>query len=200
MNPIVSSSDADAEDGLPEADYLWRCVHTKPKCEHIAARHIGQLGHDGLEVFCPRLRYHKNTRRGKVWFVEAMFPGYIFARFDLPRSLRAVNGAHGVTRVVRFADEFSVVPDQIIANLRSNFDESELITVQQTFLEGDEVELSEGPLKGATATVTKLLSGKERARVLLDFFGNRREIEVPLLALLGVRDARSEALSASPNN
>ena len=185
-------SDAEA---LPEPEYLWRCVHTKPKSEHIAARNVQMIGHDGIDVFCPRVRFCKSTKRGKVWFVESMFPGYIFVRFDLFRSLRAVNGAHGVTRVIRFADHFSSIDESVISELRLNFDkESELITVHQTLIEGDEVEVAEGALRGATAVVTKILPGKDRVRILLEFLGGSREIEVPLMSVLGNRNARSEAL------
>ena len=193
-----SSSDAstDNSEELPEAEYLWRCVHTKPKCEHIAAKHVQQLGHEWVDVFCPRVRYCKNTKRGKVWFVESMFPGYIFVKFDLYRSLRAINGAHGVTRVVRFAENYSVIPESAINDLRSNFDETELITVHQTLLEGDEVEVAEGPLKGATAVVTQIYPGKDRVRILLEFLGGSREIDVPLMSVLGNRNARGEALPA----
>ena len=191
----VSSDDSEE---LPEAEYLWRCVHTKPKCEHIAARHVQMIGHDGIDVFCPRVRYCKSTKRGKVWFVESMFPGYIFVKFDLYRSLRAVNGAHAVSRVIRFADHFSVISDSVIADLRTNFDqETELITVHQTLVEGDEVEVAEGALRGATAVVTKILPGKDRVRILLEFLGGSREVEVPLMSVLGNRNARGEALPAS---
>ena len=179
---------------MPEAEFLWRCVHTKPKCEHIAAKHVQMLGHDGVDVFCPRVRFCKNTKRGKVWFVESMFPGYIFVKFDLFRSLRGINGAHGVTRVVRFADNFSVVSDEVVDELRANFDDTELITVHQTMIEGDEVEVTEGPFKGANAVVRQIHPGKDRVRILLEFLGSNREVEVPLMSVLGTRNARGEAL------
>lgn len=203
VKPTASSSsgfnspDDDSEE-LPEAEYLWRCVHTKPKCEHIAARNVQMLGHEGVDVFCPRIRYCKSTKRGKVWFVESMFPGYIFVKFDLYRSLRAVNGAHGVTRVIRFADTFSVISDSVIADLRKNFDqETEQITVHQTLIEGDEVEVAEGALRGATAVVTRVLPGKDRVRILLEFLGSSREVEVPLMSILSNRNVRGEALPVS---
>jgi transcriptional antiterminator RfaH len=194
----LSSSSSDESEELPDAEYIWRCVHTKPKCEHIAARNVKMIGHEGIDVFCPRVRFCKNTKRGKVWFVESMFPGYIFVKFDLFRSLRAVNGAHGVTRVIRFANVFSEVNESIISDLRTNFDqETEQITVHQTLIEGDEVEVAEGALRGASAVVTKILPGKDRVRILLEFLGSRREIEVPLMSVLGNRNARGEALPAS---
>src|SRR5258708_9094266 len=61
---------------------IWFCLRTQPKHEHIAA---AALRHR-LEIRCfaPRVRFPKATRRGKVWFVEAMFPGYLFAQFVFP--------------------------------------------------------------------------------------------------------------------
>ena len=47
----------------------WYCLKTQTKREAIAAAHLREL--EGVEVFCPMLRYRKATRRGKVWWVEA---------------------------------------------------------------------------------------------------------------------------------
>ena len=58
-----------AKSHLPE----WFCVRCQTKREHIAAGHLRELL--GVEVFCPRLRYRKATRRGKIWWMEPMFPG-----------------------------------------------------------------------------------------------------------------------------
>src|SRR5260221_5470813 len=58
----------------------WFCLRAQPKREHIAAACLPQTCE--VEVFCPRLRFRKLTSRGPVWFIEAMFPGYLFARFD----------------------------------------------------------------------------------------------------------------------
>src|SRR5271166_6904013 len=58
----------------------WFCLKAQPKREHIAAACLRQISE--VEAFCPRVRFRKRTNRGPVWFVEPMFPGYLFARFD----------------------------------------------------------------------------------------------------------------------
>src|SRR5438128_7612163 len=50
----------------------------------------------GIECFSPRLRFRKLTNRGPVWFVEAMFPGYLFTRFVYSKQHRAVEASHGI--------------------------------------------------------------------------------------------------------
>lgn len=63
---------------LPERP-RWFCIRSRQKHEQIAAVHLRQIA--GVEVFCPRVRLKRNTRAGAKWFTEAMFPGYLFARF-----------------------------------------------------------------------------------------------------------------------
>ena len=58
----------------PVPSLAWFCLRAQPKHEHIAAQHLKKL--PGVEVFCPRVRFQRATRRGKVWFTEAMFPNY----------------------------------------------------------------------------------------------------------------------------
>src|SRR4029077_15110962 len=55
---------------------MWFCLRAHPKREHIAA--VGLRRQFGIGCFSPRVRFRKATRRGAVWFVEPMFPGYLF--------------------------------------------------------------------------------------------------------------------------
>ena len=55
----------------------WYCLRTQTKREHLAAASLWEIG--GIEVLSPRLRYKKVTRRGKVWWVEPLFPGQLLA-------------------------------------------------------------------------------------------------------------------------
>ena len=157
----------------------WYCIHTKPKSEHIASAHIGHL--DDVEVFCPRIRFQKKTRRGKVWFNEALFPGYTFAKFRIADNIRAVNGSHAVLRVVRFGqDSYPSIPDAIIEEWQHAVDDKKLITIEQSFEPGDEVEIIEGPMIGIRTIITRVFPAQERIRILLDLLGELREVEVSL--------------------
>src|ERR1700704_4790767 len=95
-------------------DALWFCLKTQPKHEHLAATALRrQLK---LMCFSPRVRFRKATRRGAVWFVEAMFPGYLFAEFIYPLLHRRVEHSSGICGVVHFGDQIATVgPDTIEA-------------------------------------------------------------------------------------
>lgn len=154
----------------------WYCVHTKPKCEHIAASVLRM--HEGMETYCPRIRFQRSTRRGKVWFVEALFPSYFFARFDLARSLRAVKHSQNVLRVVEFGGQPAVIPDETITSLRGEMHDAELREISVGIKVGDTVQLTDGPMRGLTGIVESLLNGEDRVRILLEFLGRQSFVEV----------------------
>ena len=172
----------------------WRCVRTKPKNEHLAAQQLRVLD-ESVAVFAPRLRHKKSTRRGTIWFVEALFPGYIFVQCDWTEWQRIVLATTGVTGMVHFGSTVPEVPDAVVNSLRDGFPEDETLVISQTVDVGDVVEVAEGPLRGVNATVTRLLPARDRVAILLDFMGSAREIEVPLMSLLGLRNARELALA-----
>src|ERR1041385_5012998 len=105
---------SEAPDGL-----AWFCLRSQPKHEHIAARHLRQM--PGVEVFLPRVRFRRKTRRGAEWTTEALFPNYLFARFDWHASLRRVHHAPGVSNVVHFGQRWPTISDNVMADLRRLF-------------------------------------------------------------------------------
>ena len=160
----------------------WYVVHTRPKCEHIAAGLMTGLA--GVETYCPRIRFQKNTRRGKVWFIEALFPSYFFARFIPTESMRAVKYSQSVIRVVDFGGNLTSVPDHVIVALKTEMKDVEICEVQVSVKIGDIVELTEGPMRGFKGIVNAMLSGADRVRILLEFLGRENAVEVPLSKIL----------------
>jgi transcriptional antiterminator RfaH len=168
----------------------WYCVHTKSKCEHVAAAAVRALGPD-VDVYCPRIRFQRRTPRGKVWFVEALFPSYFFARFSLYDYLRAVNGTHQVLRVVQFGEGYIPMPDHAIDVLRIEMKGEDIRIVEPKLTVGDNVELTEGPMRGFTGIIDRLIEGKDRVRILLDFLGRQSFVEVDASSLLNDLSPRS---------
>lgn len=166
----------------------WFCVHTKPKCEHLVAAALSQF--ESVEPWCPRLRFQRPTPRGKVWFTEALFPSYLFARFTVADSYRAVRHAHNVIRVVEFGGVPAPVPAEAIRQLKEEMGGQDLREVSYHVQVGDTVEVAEGPMLGLKGIVESFMSGEQRARVLLEFLGRQNLIEVSTAKLLSDRKAR----------
>lgn len=159
----------------------WFCLRSQPKREHIAAAHLRAI--EGIEVFNPRLRLRKATRRGPVTFVEALFPNYLFARFDLSHSLNAVKHSPSVSSVVHFGLQIPVIPDGVIADLKEELDGEGICEGDRSIEEGDEVTIEYGPFLGMHAVVLRVLSPHQRVEVLLEMLGRSTPVVVDPAAL-----------------
>jgi transcriptional antiterminator RfaH len=151
------------------SDRGWFCVRSQPKREHIAAAHLRLI--KGIEVFNPRLRIKKATRRGIVTFVEALFPNYLFAKFNPSASLHLVKHAPSVSSLVHFGNRVPQVPEKVIAELQASFDEDELQDCDRHVSPGDSVTVGEGPFLGVKATVLRVMAPFQRVEVLMELLG-----------------------------
>ena len=172
-----------------EDELAWYCVHTKPKSEHIAAAHLKQLPE--VEVYCPRIRFQRATKRGKVWFVEALFPSYLFARFTPKQMFRAVSHAAGVIRILRFGSRLATLPDESLEAIKEQVGEDQIKEIDDSVAVGDSVKVVEGPMAGLTGIVTHLLSGEHRVKVLLEFLGRENLVEVKVEKISNEASPRS---------
>jgi transcriptional antiterminator RfaH len=172
----------------------WFCLRAQPKHEHIAAAHLRKM--DGIEVFLPRVRFKRSTRQGMAWVTEALFPNYLFARFDWQNSLRQVQAARGVSGVVHFGERWPVIETAIITELQASVGTDELHTIATGLALGDIVEIADGSMRGLSAVVTRVMPGKERVAVLMDFLGRQTTIEVPMNSIIKEGDARATIFQA----
>jgi len=187
------NSDSQLSDSKEPA---WYCLRSKPKREHIAAAHL--RGVSGVTVFCPRVRFKRPTRQGLAWVTEAMFPSYLFAHFDLAKLQRAVEYAHDVKGIVRFADRYPTIEDQVLAQLQDHVGNQEVRELDYAPSEGDTVTIGEGAFAGLDAIVTQVLPARERVKVLLHFLGRDIEAEVECASIL--QQSAEPVATARPAN
>jgi len=178
----------------------WYCARTKPKHEHIAAANVAKRL--GLEVFHPRLRLERATRRGVVRVVEPLFPCYIFVRCVLDNCLDEIRHVTGISSLVHFGLKIPAVPEAAIVELKQCFESEKPMLVEDGVIPGAEVKIAEGVFMGFSGMVVRTLSAGQRVQILLDFLGrvtlaevdrkslrveNRRVADIlPLLATPGI--------------
>jgi transcriptional antiterminator RfaH len=154
----------------------WYCVRTQPKHEHIAAATLTR--NLSLEVFNPRLRLERATRRGVVRVVEPLFPCYLFVKCCLDERLDDIRYVNGVSSLVQFGQKIPVVAESIIEELRQCFEAEEPMSVEDRLYPGAEVVVGEGAFLGFSAIVVRLLPAKQRVQILLEFLGRTTIAEV----------------------
>jgi len=154
----------------------WYCARTEPKHEHIVAANVGR--NLGLEVFHPRLRMERATRRGVMRVVEPLFPCYIFIRCILENRLDEIRHVTGISSLVHFGRKIPAVPDSAIEELKQCFESEQPMIVQDGVVPGAEVTIVEGAFFGFSGMVVRALSAGQRVQILLDFLGRVTLTEV----------------------
>ena len=163
-------------------EMAWYCLRAKPRQESLAAQFL--RSHLKLEVFAPRIRFKRARSTGVAWVNEALFPGYLFARFSYLSSYRHIAATRGVTKIISFGGQPVIVSDTMIDDLRKHVADQEIIEITPGIHAGDEIKVVDGPFCGVKALVTRLLPGRERVAILLQLLGGDREVEVSTEAIL----------------
>lgn len=153
----------------------WYCARTKPKHEHIAAANVSR--NLGLEVFNPRLRIERATRRGLVRSIEALFPCYIFVRCPVS-SWNHIRYETGISSLVHFGDRIPTVPNHVIAELKECFEAEAPMDVEDRLYPGAEVSVAYGAFQGFQAIVLRMLPSRQRVQILLEILGRQTLVEV----------------------
>ena len=154
----------------------WYCARTKPKHEHIAAANLRK--NLNLEVFHPRLRMERATRRGVMRVSEPLFPCYIFFRCLIEEKLGEIQRTSGISTVVHFARRIPKIADAVIEELKECFEGEETLTVEDRLSPGDEVVVVDGAFCGMRAFVLRVMPARKRVQVLLDVLGRPTPAEV----------------------
>jgi transcriptional antiterminator RfaH len=119
-----------------------------------------------------------------VWVTEAMFPSYLFARFDWREMLDVVRHSFGVAGVVHFGSFWPMVPNGVVEELRMLIGDEGIRTIEQNVGIGEEIEVAVGSFEGFRGIVARVMPAKDRVAVLLDFLGRQTSVEVPISGII----------------
>jgi transcriptional antiterminator RfaH len=117
---------------------------------------------------------------------SAFFPGYVFvqvALHDVPPS--RINATPGVIRLLEFGGVPQVVPDAVVAGIREQVEQLNAQGGLPThrFQPGDNVRLTNGPLRGLEAVFLGSTTPRARVLILLKFLSRLNEVQVDVNAL-----------------
>jgi transcriptional antiterminator RfaH len=179
MNPAVAISPVSTTSGsLTETVRAWYCLRVMARREHIAALNLTQR--TGVSVFSPRIRVAKNSPGGvSALATEALFPGYIFARFCYPHDARHVASTPGVLGLVSFGSTPPVIADGVIEQLSQEVRKEADAPVAPVFEEGALVRIVAGCFQGSEGRVLQVSATTTRISILLNLLGQEIQISMP---------------------
>jgi len=164
----------------------WFCIKAKPRQEAVAVQNLRAIGVG--ELVFPRLR---RTRRGhdknKV-VVEALFPGYVFARFDPMEFQSTIRCTRGVLHLVSREGKPVDVEQAVIDELNALGPDATLSMLDEELKVGAKARVIRGIFTGSEGEVIRLESPQKRIALLLSILGSDQPVELPLDDVEGLPD------------
>lgn len=168
----------------------WFCLRTQPRREQVAALNLAERVR--VDVFAPRIRVTRTVRGLLASAAEALFPGYVFARFRYPDQARHVASTTGVTGLVTFGGPPPVVEDRVIEFLRAQAGSALHDAQVPLFEEGTWVRITSGAFHDAEGKVVHFDPRTERVRLLLTLLGREIQISLPAQQLMAASRPRGQ--------
>ena len=127
-------------------------VYTKSRHEQIV---VNELSKKDIESFCPMFKERRQWSDRKKWVHFPLFRSYVFARIHLKENIFVLQTI-GVNKIVKFQNKISIIPDQVINDIKNIVDGGYKIQQVDYFIKGDEVSVISGPLKGVNGIIQDL--------------------------------------------
>ena len=154
---------------------LWYVIQTKPKKEVEAESYLSTKG---VEIFNPLMETFALRNGGMNKELRALFPGYIFGKFDLEQNYPLVRWARGVRKVLGFGGYPTPISEEVVTIIKERTDAQGIMRVKHHFEPNDVVRIKTGPLRDLLGVFERWLSDSERVRILLSLIGYQPVVEM----------------------
>lgn len=161
---------------------MWYVVQVMSGQEHnIMDLCKAYLLDEQEEVFVP-LYERKKKLKGSWELVQAiLFPGYVFFQTenveDLFYRLKNING---LTKLLRTGEDFTPLHETEVAFLQRFGRKNHVVEMSVGYIEGDEVNITSGPMADWHGKVKKIDRHKKIAVLEIEFFGRMTDVTVGL--------------------
>lgn len=160
-------------------DLAWYAVFVKTGEEDKVKERLDYRFGGSPAVMIPK-KIIKERKNGK-WYrrVRNLFPGYIFIHGALDEhDYKQLWRVPGLYKLLCTDREPVQIPKREIEVFSHLFDDEDIIQESDIFMEGDKITIVNGPLASLQGRILKVNRRKGRARVLLDFLGEERVIDL----------------------
>jgi transcriptional antiterminator NusG len=185
------SSDEPVEDEGPDRSNMdWYVVHTYSGYENRAKQclldRITSLGHEEMfgDILIPVENVVEMKKGSKRTSTRKFFPGYMLVQMEmsnetwhLVKDTQKITGFVGGT-----AGKPKSVPMREVKRITDQMvDGAERPKAKQTFEEGAQVRVTDGPFLNFTGTVEEVRPDKQKLRVLVSIFGRATPLELDFI-------------------
>ncbi|XKK27598.1 antiterminator LoaP [Bacillus sp. CB62A.1] len=143
-----------------------------------------------VNVLVPKKTVPEKRKGNFEWVTRKLFPGYILINTEMDAKLyyklKEIPNCYNFLN--KFQDDnniyFLEIPDQEITPIVQLLNEKGTIECSKAYLEDSTVKIKSGPLRGREGIIKKIDKRKKRAKLLLNFLGDTKMIDVGLTLII----------------
>jgi transcriptional antiterminator RfaH len=155
----------------------WYVIRTKVGCEHLAEE---RLTDQDYLVYLPRLITRRRRFGRRTQVVSPLFPQYLFLQLAVGiQNLAPAKSTKGVLGLVRFGEEYAVVPQPVIDGLRRHEDPAvQLRRIEDALRPQSRVRITGGAFNHLEGIFLHECPD-DRVTVLLNILGSDTPVKLP---------------------
>lgn len=142
----------------------WYAIQSKPKQEERVEKNLRAWK---IDTLLPKLVLLGRSGNGSCARIGAMFPGYLFARFDACDMLAKIRYTRGVSKILGTGDGPTPVGVSVIEAISARMDPSGLVRLTSSLRPGDPVRVIGGPFKDFLGVFEQSATAAQRVTLLL---------------------------------
>lgn len=163
----------------------WYVIQVRTGKEEWVVTCCNLLLHDDSCLNRCFIPYSKRLRKRRGEWIERteiLFPGYVFMVSDDPMRLyQALKQIPDLTKMLgREKKEIFSLPEDEVVFLQSFGEENQIVDLSVGCIEGDQIIVENGPLKGKEGLIRRIDRHKRIAEIEIEFLGEKRKAKVGL--------------------
>jgi transcriptional antiterminator RfaH len=155
----------------------WFVVQVKPNSYDIAIRNLER---QGFKTFLPKTRVTVRKKNIFLFKDSYVFSGYMFVGVDTGSvNWTKIKNTYGVSKILVFNNKPSVIPNDLIMALKTQYEGKIAQLAQKDFNQGDLIKFNSGPFLDLIAKIESV-DNRMSIYVLLEMMGGQRKLKVNL--------------------
>lgn len=163
---------------------MWYVIQVFGGKEQATLGLLKRFVNEGVlqEAFIPRREVMRRNDGVTTKVIEILFPGYLFVVTEKPRELCAqLKDVPTFTRMLGGGDKRFIPLNQSEIDWLEKFcGVNRVVEMSRGVIEGNQVRVSEGPLKGREGVIERIDRHKQCAYVDMEFMGRVKSIKLGL--------------------
>ncbi len=169
--------------------------NTRRQCECVLQRTPRERGRQPLADECC-IFYHEEKRKVRgTWktLTKPLFPGYLFLSTEHPLEVFAeLRHVVGLTNLLRSDEQILPLTQKEIDFLMRFAGDDRVVEMSEGIIEGEHIRVLSGPLVGWEGIIRKVDRHRRKAKIEVEMFGRKQEIEFVLEIAMKTFQPRKE--------